>query len=186
MKIIQIRGYNGSGKTSTIKTLLASKQVEVRRFLGKNITVFDGDKCVLGDYTKSGCVGTDSEVYDKHELFDIVFDLAEAFDVVIFESAFYGKTFDLSKRIANKSRKIGAEYIGVYYRASVERAITNVLHRNGGKSINPANFYSGIRCTELAYRKLRNDGERMICFESDSLSIEEMADKLSGIIYGEQ
>lgn len=184
MKIIQIRGYNGSGKTSTIKSLLASKQVEVRRFRGKNITVFDGDKCVLGDYTKSGCVGTDSEVRDKHELFDIVFELSEAFDVVIFESAFYGKTFDLSKRIANKSRKIGSEYIGIYNRVSVERAISNVMLRNGGKPINPANFYNGIRCTELAYRKLRNDGEKMICFESDSLSVDDMADKLSGIIYG--
>ena len=75
MKVVQVCGTNGTGKTTLVKGLLTTG-----RFLRMELQIdgevkewwFDGDVAVIGRYASNNCCGVDSSKYSGDQLIKVI------------------------------------------------------------------------------------------------------------------
>lgn len=179
MKIIQIRGNNGTGKTTIVREFIKKNEYEIVSVLvgRRKIECHKmGGIVVIGRYDKNVCGGCDASIKTGDELKETIAKIVKQFrpDVLIFEGVMYGKSVGFTNDIFKYSRAIGAEFLAICLEPSFEKSLERIYKRNGGKEINLKSLESGWKGSLRSNEKLRAIGVPTKTFDTGSMSIEEM------------
>lgn len=187
MRIIQIRGNNGTGKTTLVRRFISGKKYRIITFyvLGRQIecTKID-DIIILGRYDQNECGGCDSAVKNAEELKILLGKVTnkEKPKTIIFEGVMYGKTFSLSYEIHKYCKAIGADYIALCLIADFETTLERIYRRNGGKKVNVENLHSSWKSSIRSNNKLKQAGVNVIKINTCTATKEEIDRRFQEII----
>ena len=141
MKIIQICGTNGVGKTTLVKGLLSSGN-----FLKLNQEVsgvsrewwYDGKVAVVGKYNDRNCCGVDAGNYSGDELIKTIKEIVtkEKPQTILFEDVRFGSGFTFKQKLKKAADEIGYDYYLMALFASLECSCDRVLNRSGNADAN--------------------------------------------------
>lgn len=154
-KIIQIKGTNGCGKSTTVAQFM-DKYNFVREtiFLKKKIDFYSyKDICVLAKLSNKNSprsnkpiilsdgrryVGLDGVITDKNLLHEVIFNIIKLKEprVFIFEALVYGKTYTFSRILNTLAKSMNYEYISVFLTCRNNGFYERVKIRNQGKYFN--------------------------------------------------
>lgn len=136
MKIIQICGTNGVGKTTLVKGLLTSGN-----FLKLNQEVsgisrewwFDGNVAVIGKYNAQNCCGVDAGNYSGDALIATIKAVIARNrpDVVLFEDVRFGGGFTFKQKLKAAADEVGYDYYLLALIADLDISCNRVLNRSG-------------------------------------------------------
>lgn len=179
MKVIQIRGVNGVGKTTAVreyirKGLFCAESIEMG---GKQYSYqYDGKIAIIGNYDGAECGGVDGLIKNKDELKNLIAKILRTIkpDALIFEGVMYGQTFQFSYEINRLAKALGYEYIALCFVPPFETSLLRIWERNGGKDINveqrQATYRSAIKSNSL----LRMRGVTTKDIDTSSIPKEDM------------
>lgn len=146
MKIIQICGTNGVGKTTLVKGLLSSGN-----FTKLNIEVdgvsrewwYDGNTAVIGKYNDRNCCGVDAGNYSVDGLIDTIKAVIcqNKPDCVLFEDVRMGTSYAFKDKLLRTADVVGYEFNVLALIASLECSCNRVMERTG----NPGANYDAMR-----------------------------------------
>jgi hypothetical protein len=129
MKVIGVRGTNGSGKTYVVRKVMeltdAYFQRKVKLNNGVLINVYD-NYVVLGSYDRA-CGGCDT-IKTPSLVWESILECAEHRNV-LFEGVIVGNVYQPTIDLVEKLSEIDATYIPICLDTSLEQAIANVNHR---------------------------------------------------------
>ena len=163
MKVIQICGTNGTGKTTLVKGLLNSGA-----FLRMDLPVggenkewwYDGEVAVIGRYGRNNCCGLDAGNYSGEQIYkhlDVILSVYEP-NAVVFEDVRYGTLYSFKSRMRTIAEKHGGTFCVVALYMPLERAAERVFERTGNESIN----IDAIRSKQVqvlrSTRKIQSEG----------------------------
>lgn len=183
MKLIQIRGSNGSGKTTMMKQFVEKHNLEIKNIDVGGIptdisTNQDMSIIVLGKYNKKtgGCDLYKNKEHISKTIYQVVKDYRPK--ILLFEGLIYGLTYKFAKTLADTMKKYGYDYKGICLYLEPELAIKRVLLRNGGKSINHQAIYDKTKSFLASYEKLKKDNYNVKMINTGNVNIENMVDIL--------
>lgn len=187
MKIIQIRGNNGTGKTTIVREFLnkhGSDIVSVR--VGKRLIECHkvGNIIVIGRYDKNVCGGCDAAIRTAEELKDTIAKLIRTFkpEALIFEGVMYGKSFNLTWEFYNFAKAVRAEFLAICLEPDFETSLARIYKRNGGKEVNVNGLASGWRGSLKSNAKLRARGVPTKTYDTAKMTIEDMGRVLEEVL----
>lgn len=141
MKIIQICGTNGVGKTTLVKGLLASGN-----FLKLSQEVsgvsrewwYNGKVAVVGKYNNRNCCGVDAGGYGGDELIQTIKEIIgrNRPEVILFEDVRFGSGYNFKEKLKKAADAVGYEYYLLALIASLECSCNRVLNRSGNADAN--------------------------------------------------
>lgn len=163
MKIIQIRGINGSGKSTVAREYIENGHFVVREqsLAGSQYSYcYDGETAIIGRYDVRECGGVDGEIRDGDELKNLIVRIAKEVkpETLVFEGIMYGKSFQFSYDIHKWAKAMGHKYIALCLMPSFDEAMLRVWNRNGGKPVNVEALENGYRACIKSNSKLRAMG----------------------------
>lgn len=136
MKIIQICGTNGVGKTTLVKGLLTTGN-----FLKLNQEVsgvsrewwFDGKVAVVGKYNEANCCGVDAGNYSGDELIKTIKAIIARNrpEAILFEDVRFGGGFTFKQKLKKAADEVGYEYYLLALIADLDVSCNRVLNRSG-------------------------------------------------------
>lgn len=176
-RLIQIRGNNGAGKTTAVKQYCILNNLKTIRNdkLGIRLTVKGKECCFIGEYTESSnkCCGLDSEIHNRERLFNTVGELLTEYETVVFESAFYGKTFDLANRLNNYCKKNNIIFEIVLFKNSFDNCLEKIISRNGNiPNIN--RLFTNGKAVNTSFLRLKKLGIKSKEFNIEQFQKEDM------------
>lgn len=187
MKIIQICGTNGVGKTTLVKGLLNSGN-----FLKLYQEVsgvsrewwFDGKVAVVGRYNESNCCGVDAGKYHGNELIKTIATIVrrENPETVLFEDVRYGGSFLFKKRLKEFADSAGYDYYILALTASLECSCGRVLNRSGNMDADYDAMRSKARGVINSTKKAGNNGVKIAFCDTEKKNRIEVLDFLRCII----
>ena len=189
MKIIQICGTNGTGKTTLVKNLLKSG-----RFLKMSIQVdgknrewwFDGTVAILGKYNDSNCCGIDAGNYSgetlQHAITRILSDYMP--NVLLLEDIRYGSTYKFKKNLESKAKMFGYDYFAFALIAKFETVSQRVYNRSKNINVDYDRIRSKARQVVNSCRKLQREGMSIVWVDTDEKDEKGVLSVLRGLIYG--
>jgi predicted ABC-type ATPase len=182
---INVRGCNGSGKTTVVRSLLAAAlDVKVESFdvpshkpipvtvatlkappaVCRNVKI-----AIIGDYTKDGCTGLDrikTQAASKYVI-EKAADIPDV-EVVVFEgvlvSTIYGPWLEWS-------RKMGSRMLWAFLDTPIEECLARIQNRNGGKPIKEEQVRAKHLTISRVQDKARAAGQRVVVLPWRSPSI---------------
>lgn len=178
-KIIQIRGSNAVGKTTTVRKFIENKNMHIEQIMVSNIKTditCDANKqyIVLGRYdVKNG--GCDRFKNRTHVINTILY-LVKTYKpkVIIFEGFIYGKTFKFALDIEKLARMFSYKYIPIVLYRSPENALKLLYDRNGKSRINEQTFYECYKSSLTSYEKIKRVGIGIQKVNTDDIPIDDM------------
>lgn len=187
MKVIQLRGVNGVGKTTAVRQYIERGEfcVESIEMNGKQYFYhFDGKIAIIGRYDLRQSGGIDGCITDKHELKNLITRMLRVIkpETLIFEGVMYGKTFQFSYDISLLAKALGYEYLAVCLVPSFDVSILRIWGRNGNKDVNVENLESMYRQAIKTNSMLRSSGVNTVEIDTGSVPKDEMYTILEGII----
>lgn len=161
MKVIQISGTNGTGKTTLIKSLIQkSNFMRLQLPEGNEIKYwnYDGRIAIIGTYDNTNCCGVDKGTVRAESLFGaILFVIRQAPEVILFESVIYGSSYKFRKRVADTCLSFGIQYINVILFAKPEIIVKRICERTGRNADFDAIMQKGKQVISGG-RKLHQEG----------------------------
>ena len=163
MKIIQIRGSNGSGKTTIVrqyanKNNLKIKSIEVNgieTFISTNET---GDIVVLGRYDKKtgGC----DLFKNTDHVFNTIISVIENMKprTIVFEGMIYSLSFRFAKKVFDLAKHYGYYYKAISLYTEPDVVLKRIYKRNGGKTIKENLVLDKIKSVMNSHIKLLEHG----------------------------
>lgn len=186
MKIIQIRGSNGAGKTTVVRQFIAGRESEIIQVKVGNKTVQCtkvGDGVVIGRYDQNVCGGCDSAVKGADTLKDCIAAIAKKKpEFIVFEGVLYGQTFDFSYQISKLAKILNAEYVALCLESPFAMNIERIYGRNGGKPIKVKALCDKYYRTLVNHVKLRDAGVNAISVDTTNVPLEKMGEILEEVI----
>lgn len=189
MKIIQICGTNGTGKTTLMKNLLRSG-----KFLKMSVDVdgksrewwFDGKVAVIGKYNSANCCGVDAGNWTGEALIKAIDTLIAKYGpkALLFEDVRFGGSYDFKKRVKQIAEKAGYEYSLFALTARFETLAARVLNRTGNSNANYDAMRSKARQVIISSRKIQQDGARVVFVDTGDVGPEQALNILVGEING--
>ena len=173
--ILNVRGCNASGKTTTVREFINTFESPHVEMLGSSvITVCSQDVIVLGRYDKKngGCDGYKGK--------DQVISTIEAAirtkrpRVIIYEGMIYSKTCKMAVDVQEKITKYGYGLRIIYLHRSFESILDLLEKRNGGSDYNPLNIYRTYEAVQRAYEKLKAANFCIRKIEVENYGIDDM------------
>lgn len=179
-KIIQIRGTNGSGKTTIVREFLRTHASTIISITvnGKRIECHKtGEIIVIGRYDKNACGGCDSEIHSVELFKNTIAKIIRVYkpEALIFEAVFYGKTFKFSNDINRFARAAGYDYIALCLIPTFEKCCERVYERNGGNEINIEAMLSTYNSCLRSNAKLRAAGVNVKLIDTTDIPFDKMA-----------
>lgn len=174
MKIIQICGTNGTGKTTLVKGLLrggAFRQICLRIEGKQKELWYDGHVAIIGRYTENKCCGVDTESYTSKQLLkavDAVLGLYRPL-VLLFEDMRFGCLYSFKSRLKEVAEKHKYEYTVVALLASLETISNRVIDRSGNIYVDFDRMMSKQRQCITSAHKIKADGARVVMLDTDML-----------------
>lgn len=187
-KIVQIRGSNGTGKTTLVREFLRRRGDNTIITLtvgGERIECHKtGEIIVMGRYDRNECGGCDSEIHSKELFKDAIAKIVRTCkpEVLIYEAVLYGKTFQFSYDIYRYAKAAKAEYMALCLVPAFETTLERIYGRNGGKEINLQALQSTYNSCIRSNAKLRAAGVPLIEVDTAKMTPEEMAQVLERTI----
>lgn len=138
--VLNIRGTNGSGKSTATRALIDGPGMEV--LLAGVRCLTDGDICLIGNYPPGKTGGCDRvQTYDLMRA--AIRDAVMLYRVVAFESVtvstVYGSWADFCLEVP---------FLWLYLDTPLEVCLARVAHRNGGKEFNREKVAEKMRYIE--------------------------------------
>lgn len=190
MKVIQICGTNGTGKTTLVKGLLASGNF-LRMALPIDGEVkewwFDGEVAVIGKYASNNCCGVDASNYSGDLLIKVVDNIIASYvpKAVVFEDMRFGCSYSFKQKAKQCTEKRGGEYIAFVLMAELNKISTRVIGRSGNPNVNFDRMRQKQRQCINSARKIGNDGSKVYFINTECKSKMELLSALKGVINAE-
>ena len=188
MKIIQIRGCHGVGKSTAVRQFiekhgLKETAVEVG---GKKVPIQvseEKDIVVLGRYNIQ-CGGCDL-FHDKEQVLSTIKKAIEVYrpEIIIFEGVMYGATKSFSMVAEKFAKKNGYAFVMIYLHDDFEKICRRIQLRNGGKDWNLQNTYSKFRGSAMSTDYLIKNGYDVRSFKTSEIEQAEMYKVIEGVAY---
>lgn len=192
MKLIQICGNNGCGKTTVVRQFIArfmpDYEIVSITACGHKIECHKQDDIVvIGRYDKAECGGCDVAIRNATELKDAIAIIAKTVKpkVLIFEGVMYGKSFALRYEINKFAKAIGSDYMGICLEPPFDVTLERIYARNGGKEVNVKSLESGWRGAIKSNRKLKKVGVNITCVDTGSIPKDKMYEVLASAVMGD-
>lgn len=189
MKVIQICGTNGTGKTTLVKGLLTTGN-----FLRMELPIdgeakewwYDGQVAVIGRYAQNNCCGVDAGKYSGEQLLKVLDTILAVYGptAVVFEDVRFGGSYSFKVRARDCASRYGYEYIAIALTASLKTVSERVINRSGNESVNFDNMLSKAKCVIRSTQKIKNDGSNVFFFDTDKLDKQSVLSKVRVIVYG--
>lgn len=157
--ILNVRGCNASGKTTTVREFINSfESPRIETLEGNTITVCSEDVVALGRYDRKngGCDGYKGRDHVINAIESVI--RVKRPRVVIYEGMIYSKTYKMAVDVRDKFARYGYPLRIIYLRRSYESILDLLEERNGGSDYNPLNIYRTYESVQKAYEKLKADG----------------------------
>lgn len=189
MKVIQLRGTNATGKTTTLRQFMLRGH-----FVGKSIRVGGRDIdyhweeerriAILGRYNQAMCGGIDGYITDKDFLRDCIIRMVRQIkpDVLMFEGIVYGVTFQFAYELHRLLKKIGYEYIGICFSTPLDVTFDRLSKRNGDKPINYMSVQNKWFASNRAYEKLHRSGVNVKAVDTTKIPLDQMYKVIEDVI----
>lgn len=183
MKIIQIRGTNGSGKTTVIREYLNRHENDVTsvKVGARKIELHKTENAiVIGRYDRNACGGCDAIIKSGSELKETIAKIARNLrpDVLIFEGVMYGKTYSFTAEIYAFAKAIKAGFVAICLEPPFETTLERIYERNGGKDVNVDGLIKNWRNSTMSNAKLRAMNVPTKTYDTSEMTPEEMGDIL--------
>lgn len=138
MKIIQICGTNGVGKTTLVKGLLSSGNFLKlsQECEGKSREWwYNGRVAVVGKYNDRNCCGVDAGNYSGDALIATIKAVIARNkpEVLLFEDVRFGGAFTFKQKLKKTADELGYDYYLMALIASLECSCDRVLNRSGNE-----------------------------------------------------
>lgn len=178
MKLIQLCGTNGVGKTTSVL------QFCERRGMTAQVLEIDkrqydyhtnGKAVVLGRYGLTKCGGIDGKITDKRVLKYVIIQFLRRLkpEVLVFEAVLYGVTYQFRKEISMTARSLGYEYTAVVLCPPLEVAVERTINRNG-RDVNIDSIAQKHFTTLSSSAKLSEAGLDVRAVDTSKIPKEEM------------
>lgn len=179
MKIIQVRGNNGTGKTTVVRGFVKKHDYAIITIevSGREIECHKiQDTIVIGRYDKNECGGCDASIKTGDELKNVIAKIARTLKpkVIVFEGVMYGKTFSYSYEIFKFCKAIKAEYLGICLVPDFDTTLSRIYERNGGKEVNIEGLYGGWKSAIKSNKKLEKAKVPIVLLDTSVMNKEEM------------
>jgi hypothetical protein len=172
----------GSGKTTTVRQYLqrtggfSLHQITVN---GKSYPFhYNKAKKILitGVYGRRVCDGCDGLITNKEVMMSYLIKLLDTVkpDIVIFEAVMYGITSTFTLRLEDLLKERGYHYRGIALIPPVEFCLSNVMTRNGGKSINVKMFRSKWLQAKRSAENLKENGLDIDIIDTSKIRMDQM------------
>lgn len=165
MKVIQLRGTNATGKTTTIRQFIERGAFEVRSIrIGKRDIEYHWDNerriAIIGRYDQAMSGGVDGYITDKNLLRDTIIRMLREIkpEALLFEGIVYGVTFQFAYELARVLKAIKCDYVGICFLPPLDVVFDRLAERNGNKEVDYMSVQSKWFTAERAYHKLRDNG----------------------------
>lgn len=187
MKVIQLRGTNATGKTTTIRQFIERGDFEVKSIPIANRDIeYHWDEArkiaVLGRYDLRVSGGIDGYITNKNLLRDVIIRILKVVkpEVLLFEGVMYGVTFDFTYKLTRALKMIHCDYVGIYYNPPLDVVFDRLAERNGGKEVNYMNVQGKWFTAARAYDKLRANGINVKAIDTTRIPKEQMYKIIEG------
>lgn len=179
MKLIQIRGNNASGKTTTVRQFIQRNNFEIKEISIKGKKTFittneDNSIVVLGRYDKKtgGCDLFDNKEHVFNTIIWVIVNLRP--QTIIFEGMIYSFTYKFASILSDYVRKYNYKYVGICLYIPVELSLERLYKRNGGKQINEKMLCEKAKAMLGAYKKLYEKGYNVKILDTGKIKEEVM------------
>lgn len=179
MRIIQIRGNNGTGKTTIVREYINKHKYEIVsvRVGKRNIECHAFDNTVvIGRYDKNVCGGCDAAIKTADELKETISIICKQLkpETLIFEGVMYGKSVGFTWDVYRFAKAKKADFLAICLEPPFDTTLERIYGRNGGKDINVKSLESGWKGSIRSNAKLRAMKVPIITYDTSKMSIEEM------------
>ena len=190
MKIIQIRGNNGTGKTTIVREFINKNESEIISVhVGKRDIECHkiGNIIIIGRYDKGMCGGCDAAIRTADELKETIAKICKTLkpEVLVFEGVMYGKSVSFTQEIYIYSRAVRAEFLAICLEPPFDTTLERIYGRNGGNDVNVKALESGWRGSIRSNAKLRAMKVPMVTYNTGQMTLEEMGGVLEDAIKGQ-
>ena len=188
MKVIQVCGTSGTGKTTLIKGLLSSG-----RFIRLYSTVdgearelwYNGEILVLGRYNRNNCCGVDAWKITGEQFLKVLDTILAVYEprVVIFEHLMFGLTYRFKHDARACAEKHGYEYVVVVLTASLNTLSERIIGRTGNESVNFDAVMSKARTAIVSTKKVEAEGAKAYILDTERIDRKSLLRAFKEIIY---
>lgn len=181
MKVIQLRGTNATGKTTTIRQFIERGTFEVRSIeVAKRDIEYHWDNerkiAIIGRYDQAMSGGVDGYITDKNLLRDTIIRMLRVIkpNVLLFEGIVYGVTFKFAFELARVLKQIKCEYVGICFIPPLDVVFDRLALRNGDKEVDYMSVQNKWFTASRAYDKLRQNGINVKAIDTTKIPKEQM------------
>lgn len=183
-RIINIRGCNASGKTTTVREFIKQfPNAQIGQVAGSYVTRCTPKIFVLGRYDKKngGCDGYSGTA----EVISAIDALIKTFhpEVIIYEGMLYSKTAKFAQDVANRFISAGYSWTGILLHRELKSIFSLLEARNGGARYDVRTIINTYNGCESSYKTLAARGMDIKRIDVDGLPFEQMKEILNGAIY---
>ena len=175
MKLIQIRGCNAAGKTTTVRQFIEKNNFRSEEILIKGIRTYitinkDNSIVILGRYDKKtgGCDLFKNKEHVLHTIIWLIVNIRPK--TIIFEGLIYGLSYKFASELSDYVRNYNYEYIGICLYIRPDIAIDRLYNRNGGKKINEQYIFNKTKAAMSAFKKLKCNGYKVKLVDTSDIS----------------
>ena len=187
MKVIQICGTNGTGKTTLVKGLLTSGN-----FLRMELPIdgeakewwYDGEVAVIGRYASNNCCGVDASKYSGDQLIRVIDTILAVYvpKTVVFEDMRLGCTYSFKQKAKQCAERHAGEYAVIALTAELNTISTRVIGRSGNPNVDFDRMRHKQRQCITSTRKIGNDGAKVYIVDTERKSKAELLLAIKAII----
>lgn len=187
MKIIQICGTNGVGKTTLVKGLLASgKYMKMTQVVDAvpHEWWYNGDVAVVGKYNDRNCCGVDAGNYSGEVLIKTIAAIIAQNRprVLLFEDVRFGGNFTFKQKMKTFADSVGYEYCLLALFASLECSCNRVLNRSGNIDADYDAMRSKARGVIKSTKKAAEIGARAVFCDTEKNDRQAVLQRLKAVI----
>lgn len=185
MKIIQIRGSNGAGKTTIVRQFVQRNNLEIKKvnIKGKETCIStnkNGSIVVLGRYDKKtgGC-----DLYDntEHVLNTIMWTMINLKPkIIVFEGMIYSLSYKFASKVSDFVKKYNYQYIAISLYTNPDVVFERIYKRNGGKPIKENLILDKIKSVKTSHNKLVSNGYNSKLIDTTNINENEMYKVIEG------
>lgn len=189
MKVIQIRGSGGAGKTTTCRQFIINngmKCVEIPIVGEKGAKSYimkspDNQVVVLGRYDRK--IGGCDLFNNRKQVFDVILWVIRNIKarVIIFEGLIYSSG-KFAVDMCEEVKKHGYEYVGITLATPPTVALKRLYRRNGGSPINESNVYAKYKQVISVHDRLVKSGYTDYLIDTSNIPINEMHKTLERVV----
>lgn len=181
MKVVQLRGTNATGKTTTMRQFIEKGDFEVKSiFVGSRDIEYhwDNDRriAIIGRYDKAMSGGVDGYITNKDFLRDTIIRMVRTIkpEVLLFEGVVYGVTFEFAFKLSRVLKTLNYDYIGLCLLPPLDVVFDRLAKRNGDKEVDYMSVQRKWFSASSAYEKLRKNGVTVKSIDTSTIPKDQM------------